>query len=121
MTDPRNSTEADTAASSHDGDPRTNGTGDASGHASAPLFWVSQTAARTVLIVLHVLAFGAVIFEWLFPLYSDGYKAERVQALDFTGSYAVYGFVSCVVLVLLGLVLRRLVMRSESFYREEGQ
>jgi hypothetical protein len=71
--------------------------------------------------VLHVLAFGAVVFEWLFPLYPEGYAAERVQELDFTGSYAVYGFVSCVILVLLGLVLRRLVMRPESFYREEGQ
>ncbi len=103
-------------------------TGQTAGHASdqpgdddAPLFWVTQTAARTVLIVLHVLAFGAVIFEWLFPLYPEGYVAERVQQLDFTGSYAVYGFVSCVILVLLGLVLRRLVMRPESFYREEGQ
>ena len=121
MTDPRNSTEADTAATSRDNDPHTNDAGDTTEHAAEPLFWVSQTAARTVLIVLHVLAFGAVIFEWLFPLYSDGYKSERVQALDFTGSYAVYGFVSCVILVLLGLVLRRLVMRPENFYREEGQ
>ena len=32
------------------------------------------------------------------------------------GFYAVYGFVGCVVLVLLAKVLRRIVMRSEDFY-----
>ncbi len=32
------------------------------------------------------------------------------------GFYAVYGFVGCVVLVLLAKVLRRVVMRGEDFY-----
>lgn len=117
MTDQKNSLEPGSSTANPGGDPLTNG----DTQAGEPMFWVSQTAARTVLIVLHVVAFGVVIFEWLFPLYPEGYVAERVQELDFTGSYAVYGFVSCVILVLLGLVLRRLVMRPESFYREEGQ
>lgn len=87
----------------------------------SPLYWVTRTAARRVLIALHLVAVGAVLFEWLFPFDTEAHAVERVHALDFTGSYAVYGFVSCVILVLLGLVLRRLVMRSENFYREEGQ
>lgn len=32
------------------------------------------------------------------------------------GFYAVYGFVGCVVLVLLAKVLRRIVMRTEDYY-----
>lgn len=88
---------------------------------AAPPFWVSKPAARRVLIGLHLAALLAVLVEWLVPLASDGYALERVQALDFTGSYAVYGFVSCVILVLLGLVLRRVVMRPESFYREDDK
>lgn len=32
------------------------------------------------------------------------------------GFYAVYGFVGCVVLVLLAKVLRKIVMRTEDYY-----
>jgi hypothetical protein len=85
------------------------------------LFWVSRVAARRVLIGLHLIAAAAVLIEWLLPFDTGAHAVERVHALDFTGSYAVYGFVSCVILVLLGLVLRRIVMRRENFYREEGQ
>jgi len=41
-----------------------------------------------------------------------------VDALDFIASYAIYGFVACVLLVLLGIVLRKLVMRDENYYRD---
>jgi hypothetical protein len=37
--------------------------------------------------------------------------------LDFLASYAIYGFVACVILVLIGRVLRRLVIRPEDYYR----
>jgi hypothetical protein len=36
--------------------------------------------------------------------------------LDFLASYAIYGFVACVILVLMGRVLRRLVIRNENYY-----
>jgi hypothetical protein len=42
--------------------------------------------------------------------------AERAGALEFVGSFALYGFVSCVALVILGKGLRRLVMRPEDYY-----
>ena len=83
-----------------------------------PLFWVTRKGARIALIALHVAAFIAVAIEFFFPFPEDGHAVERVHALDFTASYAVYGFVACVILVLLGIVLRRLAMRDEDYYRE---
>lgn len=35
---------------------------------------------------------------------------------EFTGFYALYGFVACVSLVLLARVMRRLVMRREDYW-----
>lgn len=36
----------------------------------------------------------------------------------FFGFYAIYGFVACVVLVLLAKEMRKLVMRDESYYED---
>lgn len=88
------------------------------GPRQAPLFWVTRKGARIALVALHLAALVAVITEFLFPFPEDGHAVERVHALDFTASYAIYGFVACVILVLLGIVLRRLVMRDEDYYRE---
>lgn len=84
----------------------------------APLFWVTRKGARIALIALHVAALIAVAIEFIFPFPEDGHAVERVHALDFPASYAIYGFVACVILVLLGIVLRRIVMRDEDYYRE---
>jgi hypothetical protein len=35
---------------------------------------------------------------------------------SFTGFYAIYGFLACVILVLLARELRKLVMRDEDYY-----
>ena len=83
-----------------------------------PLFWVSRKAARIALTALHLAAFVAVVVELLWPFPDDAHAVERIHALDFPTSYAIYGFVSCVLLVLVGRVLRRLVMRDEAYYRE---
>lgn len=87
--------------------------------ATSPLFWVSKRAARIALSALHAAAAIAVLIELVRPFPPDAHAVERVHALDFLASYAVYGFVSCVILVLLGLVLRRLVMRDEHYYSGE--
>ena len=55
------------------------------------------------------------------PLTEEGaeavhHLAERAGALEFVGSFALYGFVSCVALVIMGKGLRRLVMRPEDYY-----
>ncbi|HEX2138079.1 MAG TPA: hypothetical protein VHG33_00045 [Woeseiaceae bacterium] len=84
-----------------------------------PLFWVTRQGARIALIALHVAALIAVVTEFVFPFPEDAHAVERVHALDFPASYAIYGFVACVILVLLGIVLRRIVMRDENYYGEE--
>jgi len=72
-------------------------------------------------IALHIVAAIAVLIELVRPFPADEHAVERVHALDFVASYAVYGFVACVILVLLGLVLRRLIMRHEKYYGGEQQ
>jgi hypothetical protein len=89
------------------------------GDREGPLFWVSRKAARIALTALHIAAFVAVVVELLWPFPDDAHAVERIHALDFPASYAIYGFVSCVLLVLVGRVLRRLVMRDEDYYRED--
>lgn len=84
-----------------------------------PLFWVTRRGARIALVALHTAALIAVAVELLFPFPEDAHAVERVHALDFPASYAIYGFVACVILVLLGIVLRRLVMRDEDYYGKD--
>lgn len=88
---------------------------------SRPLKLVTAAAGRRAVIALHVVAVAAVLIEFLFPFPADTHAVERAHALDFTGSYSVYGFISCVVLVLLGRILRQLVMRSENYYRDSDR
>jgi hypothetical protein len=83
------------------------------------LFWVTRRAARFALYALHTAAVIAVAVEVARPLGSDGHGVERVAALEFPASYALYGFVACVLLVVLGRGLRRLVMRDERYYERE--
>ena len=85
---------------------------------SAAPFWVTRAGALRALIALHVLAAGAVLVELVFPFAAGEHAVERVRELDFAASYAIYGFTACVILVLLGIGLRRLVMRKEAFYGE---
>lgn len=79
-------------------------------------FWVSRVGARIALIALHTVALITIIVEFLWPLAEEGHGAERIHELDFFASYAIYGFVACVFLVLLGRELRRLVMRKSDYW-----
>jgi hypothetical protein len=83
------------------------------------LFWVSRRGAKIALVILHVAAAITVSIELLRPFVGDSHAVERAHSLDFPASYAIYGFLACVLLVLLGRILRRLVMRHESYYRRD--
>ena len=55
----------------------------------------------------------------LLDVLSVGYhKALQFDAEQLPGFYGLYGFVACVVLVLLAKLLRKLVMRKEDYYDE---
>lgn len=83
------------------------------------LFWVSRRGAKVALLILHAGAAIVVLIELLRPFAGDSHAVERAPSLDFPASYAVYGFLACVLLVLLGRFLRRLVMRDEDYYRRD--
>ena len=80
---------------------------------------MSPRAARIALVILHAVAAVAVFVELVRPFAGDAHAVERAHSLDFPASYALYGFAACVLLVLLGRVLRRAVMRDEDYYRRE--
>lgn len=88
--------------------------------ASRALPLVTRAAGIRAVVLLHVLALLVVGIELFLPLDHDGHGVERVGALDFPASYAVYGFTACVLLVLLGRWLRRAVMRGENYYEGES-
>lgn len=94
---------------------------DVTGPEERPPFWVTRQGARIALIALHVAAILAVLVELVFPFPEDAHAVERARTLDFPASYAIYGFVACVILVLLGRVLRRLVMRGANYYRGDRE
>ena len=101
---------------------RTAGRGD---RARRSLTWVSRPTARRVLVTLHLAALAVVAIELVVPFdghtVDNGHEAhgvERIAALDFIASYALYGFVGCVALVLVGKLLRIAVMRDEHYYEE---
>lgn len=83
------------------------------------LFWVSPQGAKIALIVLHLVAALAIGIEFLQPFAEHADSVKRANSLEFPASYAIYGFTACVLLVLLGRFLRRLVMRKEDYYRGE--
>lgn len=79
-------------------------------------FWLSRRGALVAVVILHIAALLVVLIEFFWPFPPDAHAVERVHALDFLASYAAYGFVACVILVLLGIVLRKIVMRGEDYY-----
>ena len=105
--------------------PADNGRSAGRGDLSQPApFWVSRRAARRALVALHIVSAGAVVIELLQP-FGEGHgdpthAVERIAALDFPASYALFGFVACVALVLVGRLLRLLVMRDERYYSEDA-
>lgn len=86
----------------------------------ATAFWLTRRGALVAVVATHAAAVIAVLVEVIRPASApDVYPVKRVAALDFIASYALYGFAACVMLVLLGIVLRRLVMRDENYYRDD--
>lgn len=82
----------------------------------APPFWVTRRGALLAVVLLHGAALLAVLVEFFWPFPEEAHAVERVHALDFLASYATYGFIACVLLVLVGIGLRRIVMRGERYY-----
>ena len=76
---------------------------------------VSKTTKNIVKLLFAICALGFLL-DFLF--YSDTFDKHAIfEWENWPGFYAVYGFVACVVLVLISkYVLRPLVMRDEDYY-----
>jgi hypothetical protein len=92
-----------------------------------PRFFDSPRNVKGFLWGFFALCIAVVGFELFRPLGGGApvtgdeadavhHLAERAGALEFVGSFALYGFVSCVALVIMGKGLRRLAMRPENYY-----
>ena len=65
---------------------------------------------RWVLRIFYVVCLGLLAADWLV----DRHIAYAVEKLF--GFYALYGFVSCWMLVIVAKQLRRMVKRREDYY-----
>lgn len=79
-----------------------------------PSHWLDnrRNVDRIVWALYAVCAFLFVI-DWFVP------KHGPFAIEHWFGFYGIYGFVSCVALVLAAKEMRRIVMRSEDYYSDE--
>lgn len=76
---------------------------------------ISKTA-KTVVACLFVVCVILILLDFLF--FSESFDKHAIfEWENWPGFYAVYGFVACVLLVLVSkYILRPLVMRDEDYY-----
>ena len=68
---------------------------------------------RKILRIFYVICGGLLLLDWV-------YHRHVIHAWEHLwGFYAIYGFVACVVLVLVAKEMRKALMRSEDYYRDE--
>lgn len=73
---------------------------------------------KNVKRIVHALVVSCII---LFALDFVLHRHTQHPWEEAFGFYAIYGFVSCVILVLLAKELRKLIMRSEDFYQQQNK
>jgi hypothetical protein len=71
---------------------------------------MNNSSLRRVLYILYTCCGALLVIDFL-------YHRHSVHPWDsWRGFYAVYGFVGCVLLVLIAKLLRKLVKRPEGYY-----
>jgi hypothetical protein len=68
---------------------------------------------RNVSILLRVFYLTCIL---LFILDFILHRHVALSWQDFTGFYAIFGFVACVTLVLVAKQMRKILMRKEDYY-----
>lgn len=76
-------------------------------------FFDKPENVKLILRVFYVLSALLVIVDFFYHRHVE-HPWEKVPAF-----YAIYGFVACVVLVLIATQMRKLVMRKEDYYDAE--
>ncbi len=75
-------------------------------------FFDKPSNVRRLLGIFYALCVLLVIADFLVHRHI-GFSWEKIPAF-----YALYGFVACVLLVILAREMRKLVMRKEDYYDE---
>ena len=79
-------------------------------------FFDKKENIKKILYVFYALC--ALLFAADFVIHRHIYHSWE----ELPGFYAIFGFVACVVLVLLATQMRKLLMRGEDYYEKtEGQ
>ena len=73
-------------------------------------FFDKPQNVKLILRVFYVLSALLVIIDFFYHRHME-HPWEKVPAF-----YAIYGFVACVILVLVATQMRKLVMRDENYY-----
>ena len=72
----------------------------------------TSSLRRVVYMLLYTCCAALLVVDFISPAHVHPWESYRA-------STPCYGFVGCVLLVLIAKVLRRLVMRSEDYYAGE--
>lgn len=80
------------------------------GHAEHDFTGPLQPGTRKLIRVFLVLSALLFVADFFVK------RKTHVGAEEIPGFYAVYGFVGCVVLVLVAKEMRKVVMRDETYY-----
>lgn len=76
---------------------------------------VSSKTTQRILYALYAVSVLLVVAD--FVIHRHIYTAiEKIPAF-----YAIYGFIACVVLVLIATQMRKLLMRDENYYGDAPQ
>ncbi len=75
-------------------------------------FFDKPENVKRVLRGFYVICFILVIADFIVHRHI-GFSWEKIPAF-----YAIYGFIACVVLVVLAKEMRKVVMRKEDYYDE---
>lgn len=81
-------------------------------------FFYRPKVIKTIINSLYGLC-GLLIFIDLFATFDIGLHRHMVHPFEkIPAFYAIYGFVGCVVLVLVATELRKVLMRDEDYYND---
>lgn len=75
-------------------------------------FFDNPANVKRLLIGFYIICAILVILDFVIHRHT-GFSWEKIPAF-----YAIYGFVACVVLVVLAKEMRKFVMRKEDYYDE---
>lgn len=79
------------------------------------LFWFRRPVVNTVVYCLYAICAASILLDLVI------HRHEILGFAGFFGFYGLFGFVACVALVLAAKLMRRVLMRPEDYYSQDGE